>query len=134
MAKQHIGGSFAPPLSDGLLAEYRARIDALPASPVRDAMDALHKCCAAWWELPESTGTKTTAHPVGVGTIVELGDAEQKALYDLIPWEHELSAMRPLFEGISAATDKALRDAAHHLLWHAVELNQDREPLTADKL
>jgi hypothetical protein len=29
---------------------------------------------------------------------------------------------------------KALRDAAFHLLWHAVELSQDREPITTDQL
>lgn len=135
MAKQsHIGGSFAPPLTDAKLAGYRDLIDALPPSAVRDAMDALHKCCAAWWELPESTGTATRAHGSGVGTIVDLDEGAKKSLYDLIPWAHELAAMGTLFDGIDPKADKALRDAAHHLLWHAIELEQDREPLTADKL
>jgi hypothetical protein len=31
-------------------------------------------------------------------------------------------------------SQKSLRDAAFHLLWHVVELDKDREPITADKL
>ena len=140
------GGSFAPPLSDELLGSYAAMIAALPArSPVRDAMQKLLTCCQAWWELPESSGTESRAHPSGLGTIVDLEAEHQAALWDHIPWSgqaledgtvapDELGAYAKMFDGIDPRADKPLRDAAHHLLWHVVELARDREPLTTDKL
>lgn len=134
MAKARIGGSFAPPLSDEKLATYKAMADALPASPVKDAMATLLTCCGVWWELPEPEGTARTPHPAGVGTVVALQDDHAKALWDHIPWEHELDAIAGVLETISNETHKALRDAAFHLLWHAKELCLDREPLTIDRL
>jgi hypothetical protein len=128
------GGSFAPPLSDDLLTQYRAIIDAQPASAVKDAMATLHNCCAKWWDLPESTGAPGKPHPSGVGMIVDLDAPIAAALAEHIPWAHELEAMKGLFDAISATAQKDLRDAAHHLLWHAVELEHGREPLTNDKL
>jgi hypothetical protein len=136
MAKQpvqFVGGSFAPPLTDAKLAGYRDLIDALPASPVKDAMNTLHACCVAWWALPESTG-KGEPHPSGTGTIVDLDRDAKTALSDLLPWAHELDAMGRLFDGIDPVGQKTLRDAAFHLLWHAKELEQDREPITTDRL
>jgi hypothetical protein len=128
------GGSFAPPLSDELLNSYKTMIDALPASAVKDAMATLHNCCSKWWELPESVGAPGKPHPCGVGIIVDLDRPIAEALDEHIPWPHELEAMKGLFEQISPASQKELRDAAHHLLWHAIELERDREPLTNDKL
>ncbi len=134
MAKSYIGGSFAPPLDDAKLARYRALIDALPArSPLRDALETLYRCVAQWWELPESTGGGRP-HPVGRGYIVHLDEQHQKALWDAIPWEHELRECERLCDGIDPRGQKELRDAAHHLLWFVKELNLDREPLTNDKL
>lgn len=129
-----IGGSFAPPLSDAKLAEYAAMVDSLPPSPVKDHMATLLHCCNQWWELPESNGTRVRAHPVGVGTIVDLHPEIMSKLEPHIPWMEELDMMAGVFEAISAETHKPLRDAAFHLLWHAKELCLDREPLTADKL
>lgn len=141
MAQQRVGGSFAPPLDDQKLAAYRALIDAVPVSPARDALDALHKCCAAWWDLPESTGTGTRPHASGRGTIVDLAEPAKKTLWDLIPWTHELLAMGGRTDekgtyhpGLFDALESELRNAAFHLLWHVRELDLDREPLTADKL
>jgi hypothetical protein len=143
---QHLGGSFAPPLSDELLKKYKAMIDALdPRSQIRDAMEKLLACCGAWWELPDSKGTVTREHQVGpisvkgkmipAPTIVTLEDAHQKALWEHIPWPDELKAMGKLFEKtIDPFGEKPLCDAAHHLLWHVCELNLDREPITSDKL
>lgn len=94
------GGSFAPPLSDETLAAYKTLAEELPVdSPTRDAMLKLHACCSQWWELPESTGTITQArkHASGVGNIIDLDDEHKKALWEAIPWEHELEAYKKLF-------------------------------------
>ena len=130
-----VGGSFAPPLSDELLATYRGMIDALPAdSQVRDIMGKLHDCCAAWWEQPESSGDGARPHPVGVGTIVPLDAPIAKALWDVIPWDEELAAWAGVLDKIDPLAERELRNAAFHLLWHAKELARDREPMTKDKL
>jgi hypothetical protein len=137
-----IGGSFAPPLTDEKLAVYRALIDGMDAqSPVRDAMEALYNCAAAWWEQPESVGDGKP-HGSGRGTIVALDKPVADALWDAVPWDgqklddgstapRECDMYAELFDGLPAGE---VRNAAFHLLWHAKELSQDREPITADKL
>jgi hypothetical protein len=60
---------------------------------------------------------------------------------------HECQAYRKLFEALPTGRQNAdgsgpivdqaacdLRNAAFHLLWHAMEITLDREPLTNDKL
>ena len=129
-----IGGSFAPPLSDAILASYRQQIEALPErSQLREALAVLHNCAAQWWEQPDSTGDGKP-HLTGRAIVVPLDTAIAEALWDHIPWDDELEIFAKLFDAISNETDKPLRDLAHHLLWHAVELALDREPLTADKV
>lgn len=138
---QYYGGSFAPPLSDDVLAAYQQRIDALPNSPVRDACTALMACCRKWWDLPEPAGTPQRSHPSGRGVIVDLHPDHAADLDDHIPWGHELDALggekegKPgLFDGIDPVKDRDLRNMAFHLLWHVRELNLGREPMTADKV
>jgi hypothetical protein len=127
------GGSFAPPLSDDRIAEYELLAE--EASPeVKDAMQTLLKCVKHWWDLPESSQAGAKPHPSGRGRIVSLDEPIAKALWDDIPWTRELKSMGELFDGISAETQRELRNAAFHLLWHAVELDLDREPITADKV
>lgn len=127
--RTQIGGSFAPPLTDELLAAYHAQ--ALEATEeVRDAMLKLHALAAQWWELPESTGDGKP-HPSGRGFVVALDEPIAKQLWDAIPWTRELDMMAALFETLPVG---ALRNAAFHLLWFAKELDLDREPLTSDKL
>lgn len=132
MTNRYVGGSFAPPLTDDALARY-ADIAKSATAPVQDAMTKLLSCVSTWWNLPESNGTTTTPHSSGRGTIIPLDGVIAKTLYDLIPWEHELDAIQSLFDRIDPS-QKDLRNAAFHLLWHVKELNQDREPVTADKL
>lgn len=127
-----VGGSFAPPLSDELLAAYHAQALEAPEE-IRDAMLKLHACAAQWWELPESTGDGKP-HPSGRGYVVALDEPIATALWESIPWTRELDMMAALFEGIDAKTHKSLRDAAFHLLWFAKELDLDREPMTSDRL
>ena len=148
MSTPHMGGSFAPPLSDELIAKYEAMIDALSADdPIRDAMTKLLHCCGVWWDLPESKRAGSP-HMSGRGSVVPLEHEHKAALFDAIPWSHrslprdaqgnptrgELDHMGDLFETISNETRRELRDAAHHLLWHVHELDLDREPITTDKL
>jgi hypothetical protein len=132
---------FAPALTDETLAAYRTLVAGLPASR-GDVKDAMAECLAAveaWWALPESKRkdvTRFTMLVKGEETAVPftpLEKAHQASLFDLIPWPYELDAMQALFDTIPAA-DKALRDAAFHLLWHARELCLDREPATQDAL
>lgn len=83
----------------------------------------------------------------------------QKQLSDLIPWKHELDGMTVLFSALPDGTREVsavvktakgesritkaevfdqtafdLKKAATHLLWHAIELELDREPLTQEVL
>jgi hypothetical protein len=127
-----VGGSFAPPLTDESLAAYRQLADAAPAQ-VRDAMAALLGCVGKWWELPESGGA-SAPHPSGAGRVIELSDDVAAALDAHIPWREELSMFAGLFDSIDPVKDAALRNAAHHLLWFANELELGREPMTSDKL
>ena len=75
---QRIGGSFAPPLSDELLAKYKATIDALPPSPLKDAMGVCHNVCAKWWELPDSPGAGVP-HPTGAPIAIVALSADNAA-------------------------------------------------------
>ena len=134
MTQQPTGGSFAPPLTDELLAKYKAIIDALPAqSQVRDAMQSLLVCCEAWWEQPESMGSGKP-HTSGRGVMVALDEPIAKALWESIPWKEDLQGYGKLFDGIDPVKEKPLRDAAHHLLWVCFELELDREPITTDRI
>lgn len=132
MATKQIGGSFAPPLTDELLASYEALANEA-TGPVKDVVLELLNCCKQWWELPESVGGGN-AHPSGRGFIVELDHAIKESLWDLIPWPHEIKAMESLLNTLDPVGQKDLRNAAFHLLWHVKELDLDREPITTDKL
>lgn len=132
MHAQRFGGSFAPPLSDAQMAVYAALIEQLPECALKDALRALYTCVEEWWAQPESTG-EGRPHPSGRGVIVDLDESVRLALDPHVPWEEELDHHQRLCDAIPAG-DRALRDCAFHLLWHARELCLDREPITADKL
>lgn len=138
----HAGGSFAPPLTDEKLESYRSLAMSAPP-PIRDSMLSLLSCVNHWWGLPESLHPKTphpnVFHTKKDGTVTPvmtqpLESAHAESLDPLIPWAHEIEAMKGLFETINPVSQKPLRDAAHHLLWHVVELDKGREPITSDKL
>lgn len=130
---QRFGGSFAPPLSDDLIASHKLTIEALPESPTKDALVICHNCVAKWWDLPDSSGSGKP-HISGRGLIVDLDKSIAEALWETIPWEKELEMFQQLFDEIDAGSQKELRNLAFHLLWHVKELNLDREPMTNDKL
>src|SRR4051794_16063177 len=127
MQPTHIGGSFAPPLSDDKLDEYTNRIESLPTRPVKDACATLLTCCKTWWDLPEPEGTASWAHPSGRGTIVNLQPDHAQALDEHIPWAHELQAIQQLLDGIDPVAECDLRNMAFLLLWHVKELDRGRE-------
>ena len=136
-----VGGCFAPSLTEEKLNSYKALAES--ASPeIRDAMLTLHKCALHWWNQPPS-GNVGERHPVGnilapdgltihpSPTIMMLEDSVAKSLWSYIPWKRELDSYQELFASIPE-TQKQLRDAAHHLLWIACELDNNREPLSLD--
>jgi hypothetical protein len=154
---------FAPPLTDELLAAYGAMLEALPQSELRDAFGECYAAVSLWWGLDWSSRTDGESHvyvrrdprlaplprpPAGQQdrrTLAERGLVQQRVqetpledeaaavLWDAVPWPRELKAMGEVFAEIPADR-RELRDAAHHLLWHAVELAMDREPLTSDRV
>lgn len=147
MSKQ-IGGSFAPPLSDEKLAVYQELINLVPEkTQLREALDTCMKCVKKWWELPESSSS-SKPHGSGRGALIELDDSIKSDLWDLIPWKEEIETIKKLFDEIKPNADtinpitdrvipnynRDLRNAAYHLLWHVVELDLDREPITNDKI
>lgn len=134
MPQPRVGGTFAPPLSDNLLGQYRQRIAGMEESPVKDACVTLLRCCEKWWELPEPLNTQRHGHPSGTGTVVQMLDEHKAELDPHIPWKHELDAMQALFDGIDPVNDRDARNMAFHLLWHVKELDLGREPLTNDLL
>lgn len=133
MSRQQYGGSFAPPLDDAKLATY-ADLAESADPPVKDAMLTLLRMASAWWSLPESTQAGRPHSATPRATIVPLEPAHIAQLWELVPWQDELDTFGKRFEGIDPARQKPLRNAAFHLLWLGVELCQDREPITSDKL
>jgi hypothetical protein len=126
-----LGGSFAPPLDKDKIAAYRKL--ACPHQSVADAIKQLCDMVELFQQTPRSM-QPSTKHQSGVGTITPLSLDEVERIWDAVPWEHEIEGMRQLFDKIDPVADKAVRNAAFHLLWFAIELNKDREPLTNDML
>lgn len=131
--KTWIGGSFAPPLDTDKLTRYRELADTAVSSQVREVLHKLCDMVAKFWETPKSS-LSGVSHPSGRGLIINLEDDEIKRIWDYVPYDKENKMYAELFDTIDARTNKELRDAAFHLLWFAVELEKDREPLTNDML
>jgi hypothetical protein len=114
--RAYVGGSFAPPLTDELIAEYRKLADALGASPEKDMISSLLTCCEKWWNLPESAGTSTSPHPSGQGVIVKLHPDVAAALDEHIPWPHDLASIQAHADTVEQ--DKVLRNSEKVQRWH----------------
>lgn len=138
------GGSFAPPIDSAKLSSYRATIEAEAAKSnpadkesggvparVRDQLIGLCDMVEAFQKTPASANP-STPHPSGVGMITLLEEAEIKRMWDLVPWDHEIKALQAECDKLEG--NHPLRTSAFHLLWFAIELTNDREPLTNDRL
>lgn len=132
VATPRIGGTFAPPIGGGQLDDYEI-LASKASGPVGDSMLKLIMMVRKFQETPASS-LPGTPHRSGVGLVVPLEPAEVERIDPVVPWEHELDAMARLFDGINLVGQKALRDAAFHLLWYGRELFLDREPMTKDRL
>lgn len=116
--RRQIGGCFAPPLDDELLARYRERIDAVPRGRLRDALETLHACCERWWQTASrASRARTTA-------VVDLDSEQAAALDDLIPWSaasngtgtpDELEAIQAMLDGIQV--EAAQRNSERVTAW-----------------
>ena len=127
----HVGGSFAPPLTDADLSAYKSILATLPnPSPLRDMFSVCLNAVNRWWFLPESSGDTKGKHAMGF-PVVELDGSIKTELFDHLPWDHELAAFKSALNEIE---NTEVRNAFAHLLWYTVELCNDREPVTMDKI
>lgn len=111
------GGSFAPPLTDELLARYAAIIAGLdPKERTTAILRELEACAIAWWNEPESGGNGKP-HPVFGSKVAMIDlDAEIAArLWDTTPWADDLEAWKPILETLEA--EPHARNQAKLAVW-----------------
>lgn len=115
---------FAPPLTDELLAQYRALADALglDQGAIRDAFRECLAAVEAWWELeesrtPDAVPTMRVLHRGVLGRIAVTPLEAQyvQELWDLVPWPYEVTAMQQLLAGCQA--DAARRNGELLAAW-----------------
>lgn len=132
---------FAPPLTDEKLVRYIELISEVsPGSELREGLDKCLTCVEAWYSIPEST--RTDGREVGLlhkgkptlVKVIPLEEEQVKTLWDTTPWLRDCEPLKSLFDTISAESQTELRNCAHDLLWHTIEISNDREPMTQDKL
>jgi hypothetical protein len=129
---RYVGGSFAPPLDPGKLIAYRKLAGG--AEPrVQHALNELCDMVEAFHKHPRSK-RQGTPHPSGVGLMVPLEKEVAAAIDAHVPWADECESLKQVFGAIDPVGQKELRDAAHHLLWYAIELERGRQPMTSDQL
>ncbi len=125
----------APPLTDVKLAKYAALGTQLVGEIASEYARCL-ACVKAWWELPESKlpAVKFTAvkggHTPAEMHVVPLEAGHIASLDAVTPWLRELETLKTLFDVLTGE----VRDAAFALLWYAIEISLDREPVTQEKL
>lgn len=93
------------PLSDELLATYKAMIDALPVGPIKSAMQSCYDCAFAWWNVRESKKSYKEKWTTGEGktySIIPFDDELIETLDGSTPWSYEVDAMQSLFLAIQA--------------------------------
>ena len=128
---------FAPPLTDELIAKYKADIAACEPGEIKDALTECLACVEAWWNIPESTrkdgdkfeimhkGSKVTFQ------VTPLESEQVKQLDGTTPWMRSLNGMSQLF---AVLPQGPFCNMCHHLLWYCKEITCDREPLTQEAL
>lgn len=130
--KRQLGGSYAPRITDSDLGAYKQALDTSKASPaILDAVKDLIQMVEVFYETPE-TSQPPEEDTSGRLLIRRLEEDEIARIWEVVPWDYEVRALRQLFEEIPR--EDAIHKAAHHLLWYAKELTEDREPVTRDRL
>mgnify|MGYP001611048435 CR=1 FL=1 len=114
MSPSRIGGSFAPPLDDNKIGEYRKLAEKAPR-PILDAMMALCDMVDVFYETPRSA-MPSFPDRTGVALITPLETDKIELLDPHVPWKHELDGYASIFDTLDPKDDKKLRDAAFHLL------------------
>lgn len=132
---------FAPPLTDELLAQYKIAVAACADLEVKDALVTCLKCVEKWWAVEESTAKPITWNILRQGqpatfNEIPLTDALIQELWETTPWLSELVRLSNaegtgLFDKLPAG---GFRNMAFHILWHTIEISNDREPITQDKI
>src|SRR5262245_38157188 len=125
----------APDITTKRLAAYLALARAADCPQnISGPMIALCTMVQKFRETPNSKlSGKTVSFPSlnRNGTEIPLEPDEIARMDEYIPYADELEMWAKRFEAIP---DSDLRNAAFHLLWFAVELSKDREPITREKL
>ena len=127
-----VGGSFAPPLTEDKLKEYKL-LAATADIRINEVMLKLIEMVEVFNQTPTSASTPIP-HRTGIVNQILLEEQEITRIWNYVPWDYEIEAYSKLFETINNSDNKPLRDACFHLLWFAKELESDREPITNDKL
>lgn len=122
----HIGGSFAPPITEDHVKNWPTLIAATNGL-TRTALEVLHKLMLAH-RPHKAKALKGEPHPSGKGIIMPLADDVKKACEPHLPSHAEMEIFGQLFESLGGP----IRDVAFHLLWYARELELGREPPTTD--
>jgi hypothetical protein len=129
--------SHAPPITPAILTDYEALAERVAETdPRRLWMQRLCRMLRLFWETPEST-LEGTPNPSENGTvIVPLEEAEKRRVFEAVPFPQELNVYAAEFNKWrnDHEDEKPFRDAAGHLVWYAREINNGREPITADKV
>lgn len=123
-----IGGSFAPRITVEKVAEYRAIAEGVQDRETQAHMLDLCDMMDTWLQTPDIP--MQSAGPFGQ-PIAKLPKDEIDRIWDTVPWPRECKLIGECFAEL---TDNAQKNAAHHLLWYAVELSNDRQPCTKDLL
>lgn len=133
---------FAPEITKEKLAEYEKLIETQAKGQIAEEMTKLAGMVKKFLETPASK-TKAQVVPmmavkdgkeISSAKCVPLEDKEVERMWDEVPYDDECDRLGVLFDKISNASNKPLRDAAFHLLWYARELTRDREPMTQETL
>lgn len=131
----------APPLTPEKIAAYRALVPS--ASEI--VADALLRLCGLAEHFQKTPASSLPGSGKSVGLIVPLTETERRRIWDKVPWQNDAERLkygkigddsiddyRKVFRALDAGT--LLSNAAWHLLWYALELALDREPITTDRL
>jgi hypothetical protein len=110
---ERFGGSFAPPLTDDLLERYEAAAAKAPRME-KETLEGLIQMARTFRETGPSK-LKAHPHPAGVGTLTKLEQEEVDRIDPVVPWQHEVDALKAMAEKVQVA--EADRNAVKAADW-----------------